>query len=327
MYNEIVDGLSKRVPNKNASGFTFVQADGKRKYTALKSEGNETSYTTEILVRQLDDGLFDPDNFYCSPGESDITAINPEDLTDYVLDNFYRPEDSYITFSIGRAQLDFFKNRDFQIDKYIKIDESKGIPNVTGIVLDLEARPEFSEACDEGIVCDMPNCVEYYNVTADLAYDEAFDIAEEYGEETFKREIDDLMGKTIDKVSAGAEVIPKGLYFIKDNKIYYLTADEYHHIYDNSGYNRKDLFELIETPGFYQLDSGLIKNTKQALFTMNTVDKAFGALGEKIYFDLTTITDYGITPQDFLSRLLSNDSQAFELLANILKNQANVPRR
>ncbi len=327
MYNEIVDGLSKRVPNKKASGFTFVQADGKRKYTALKSEGNETSYTTEILVRQLDDDLFDPDNFYCSPGESDITAINPEDLTDNVYVSFDRPSETYLTFENGRVKLDFFKTREFQIDKYIKIDESKGIPNVSGIILDLEARPEFSEACDEGIVCDMPNSVEYYNAIAGKDEEEIFDIADEYGEEVFIRELNDLMTKAIDKISAGAEVVPKGFYFIKDNRVYYITADEYDEIYDAVGYNKSNLFELVDVPGFYQLNSGLIKNTEQAIFTMNTVDKVFGALGEKNYFDLTTITDYGITPQDFLSRLLSNDSQAFELLANILKNQANVPRR
>lgn len=327
MYEEIVDGLSKRVPDKKASGFTFVQADGKRKYTALKNEGNETTYTTEILVNQLDGEIFDPENFNCSPGESDITTVDAEDLTDYVFDNFYRPSESYMTFSNGRVKLDFFKTREFQIDKYIKIDESKGIPNVSGIVLDLEERPEFTEACEEGIICDMPTCFEYYNAIAGKDDDEIFEKAEEYKEDSFRREIEDLMGKTIDKVSAGAEVIPKGLYFIKDSKIYYLTAEEYYHIYYNSGYSKDTLFNLIEIPGFYQLNSGLIKNTDQAIFTINIVDKALGSLGEKNCFDLATVTDYGITPQDFLSRLLSNDSQVFELLGKTLKNQADMSRK
>ena len=75
------------------------------------------------------------------------------------------------------------------------------------------------------------------------------------------------------------------------------------------------------------MNSGLIKNTEQALNTLDVTSKTLDYLGEKNYLDLATISDFGITPQDFLSRVLSNDTQSFELLGNILKNQENVPKR
>ncbi len=329
MYDKIIGGLVDNYSMKE----TGLSPDGKRRYTVSRNASNETSYTSEISVEQLDNDVFDPEFLCYYAGETDIKESSIDSLTDDVFENFYRPKESYISFENGRVKLDFFKTRDFQIDKHLTVTGSQEHPVMNGIVLDLETSPDFVEAYTAGIECNMTNCRDYYDRVAGLEDDdEIFEIVEQYDEDDFRSEIEDLMEKTIDKVSAGAEVVPKGVYVIRDNKVYYLTAEEYYHIYDSvtNSYveHANGMYSLIDVPGFFQLDSGLIKNEKQALITKKFLMQSLKSmdLSEKKCLDLTSIMSNPEERTSFISMLLSNNPQVTELFEKEVKNASALKR-
>ena len=321
MYNEIVSGLMKKIPEKKECGFTILDSEGKRKYIATKEENNITSYMTKIKINQLSFDFFDPESNCTIYGENDIKELFIDDLVDYVEENIYNPEYSFIKFENGRVKLNVFEERNLDIDKIIEIDESNGKSTVSGLLLDLKFDSDFKDVYKNGIACEMPQCFNYYKELEKVNTNDVFEIAEKY-EEFFRDEIEKLFDKFIGKVSSCVEAYIQGLYLIVNNKIYYFTASEYNKMYYSFNYSDQEkMLRINEEPGLNQLNSELIKDKKQVLYTiknlacfMNKMD-----LNNKECLNLDDINDIGNNKELFITEILSNDTKTYELLENRLK--------
>ena len=306
IYNNLLDKCNRQVKNSCQS---FTQADGKKRYTVTTENRGDTIYTSEVSIAKLDGESLDYDPI----DYVDVDDLLADDISmDDLFDNF----NERVTFANnGKVKIDGYIAEELQTDKIITV--KKG--SITGLIVDLKRDEDFTDAYYNGITCNMPNCKRYADEFAnhgdDIEENDLIDLLDE-------NELTGFIETLRSKVQSATELYPQGLYVIINNRIYYLTADEYRRICYDSEYESR-MYRLYEDPGIHQIESKLLDDKKQTLYTISQIIKS-KYLTNKKYIDMNDETSIGTTKETFLTNLLSSDKETFEFLATMLKPKENT---
>ena len=135
----------------------------------------------------------------------------------------------------------------------------------------------------------MPNCKryadEFANHSDDIEENDFIDLLDE-------NELTGFIETLRFKGQSATELYHQWLYVIIDNRIYYLTADEYRRICYDFEYESR-----IEDPGIHQIESKLLDDKKQALYTISQIIKS-KYLTNKKYIDMNDETSIGTTKEN-----------------------------
>lgn len=310
IYNNLLEKCKGKTKSTRK---TVMQPDGKKRYTITTDDKGDTVYTSEVKLARLDGKTLDYDPAW------------PEDI-DYLLDEdslcewFYDGFETWVSFTDdGRVKVDDFFDKKFEFDKILSVKQENGKPSIMGIILDLKRDNDFSEACNDGLVCEMPSCKRYMKELSDQGDDFELSTFIDYLDED---EIKELIRTYAKKVQAGAELIPQGMYVIVDNKMFYLTANEYDEIRSKTSFDSQ-LYCLVDNLGILQLEASLLKDNKEALYTISRIVKS-KYLVDKPYLDLSDEASIGESTQDFISDLLSDNPNAYELAEAELKPKTDT---
>ena len=305
ILRDLMSDIEKKSKNKKtATGIGEYYSNDKEgeKYWFQISENDTITIRKETNITEFS-GYFDdePINYDAIFAQDDKEI---DGMVEAVLDDLHR---SYFNPFEDKKKLDFYSKKGYETSAIIMVRNVSTNPTMNGIILDIGNDKKFTDTYQNGICFDMPHCKEYVKMLENTGEDDDYDEEMCSLWEKANEEIKDLIKLTLTKIQGGVDKTVQGLSIIIDNKLYYLSAEEYARIWYKDKENRKAIL-------IYTKEDEIEDRLKQRLISnddviQHTIKLVSPALLEKESYDLESLEEIGISTNDFICRLMMNDNE------------------
>lgn len=309
LNQELYQVLKNKANKKN---WSYTTDDGV-KYN-LNGDEKSTILERRIRVTQLS-------NFRSFNEKRNIRFFNLEDATDEQVDDFMEclKDHDYERFDPRgeTIRVPFFKNRDYEADNMIKIEESADGKKMNGIILGMYNNKDFKDVYNNGVQFEFPNCLAFSQKYGnDITPPDWNDYEVLYA--AAKNEIKEFVTLVFSKIKNGASDIPACVYPIVNNRLYFLTGQEYTSLEFRQTLRKRFKHFSFQPVGVLQRLQHLLTDWRCVEGTLNIINSNPSLLAEKPYIDLTNEIELGMSTEEFLVGLLTEDERVAAHVQEVL---------
>lgn len=309
LNQELYQVLKNKVDKKN---WSYTTDDGVE-YN-LNGDEKSTILERKIKVAQLS-------NFRSFNEKRSIRFFNLEDATDEQVDYFMEclEDHDYKRFDPRgeTIRVPFFMNRAYEADNMIKIEEAANGKIINGIILGMYSNKNFKDVYNNGVQFEFPHCLAFsqkygYDITPPdwNDYDELYAAA--------KKEIKEFVSLVFSKIKDGASDIPTCVYPIINNRLYFLTGQEYFNLEFRQTLRKRFKHFSFQPGGVLQRLQHLLTDWGCVEGTLKIINSNPSLLEEKPYIDLTNEMELGMSTEEFLVGLLTEDEKITTYVQEVL---------